>query len=444
MEKINLVELLKDCPEGMELDCAIFNHARLEKINSEEDREYPIRVNTLGGCTISLTKYGTYIDAPEAKCVIFPKGKTTWEGFQRPFKDGDIIAFDIEEDSQLFIFKEYIHNHDYAKGAKCYMMLDCDGEINFEGDYRVERFATEEEKERLFQAIKNNGYRWNAETKTLEKLPEFMIGDRIKHEENGNILNYKTINSMEKKNFCFGVHCRNASETMGTIDRPCDDLFRDGEKYSDLFNYFAEYLNAVEEGPHIQFKGDANNPYSGPNVDGFEEYLYHKQNGIFIQFEVENGKLKCWSWDDVPNDGYKYLEYSDFKSMIEQDIYKSDSTKEKIITSDIVDKYCNGSNINNDKTEDIATKSKPEVNFDILFDYGEMISIGGRFVRKSDISAIVREECDVDEDDEDDYERYFTVVILKNGTKLTFHDIDYEEFVAELDKYYRFKGDIFK
>lgn len=42
--------------------------------------------------------------------------------------------------------------------------------------------ATEEEKQELFQAIKENGYKWNAETKTLEKLiePKFKVGDRIK------------------------------------------------------------------------------------------------------------------------------------------------------------------------------------------------------------------------------------------------------------------------
>lgn len=32
------------------------------------------------------------------------------------------------------------------------------------------RFATEEEKQKLFDAIKVNGYKWNAETKTLEKI----------------------------------------------------------------------------------------------------------------------------------------------------------------------------------------------------------------------------------------------------------------------------------
>ena len=45
------------------------------------------------------------------------------------------------------------------------------------------RLATEEEKQKLFDAIKANGYKWNAKTKTLEKLvePKFKVGDRIKH-----------------------------------------------------------------------------------------------------------------------------------------------------------------------------------------------------------------------------------------------------------------------
>ena len=43
------------------------------------------------------------------------------------------------------------------------------------------RLATEEEKQKLFDAIKTNGYCWNAETKTLEKLPKFKVRDRIKY-----------------------------------------------------------------------------------------------------------------------------------------------------------------------------------------------------------------------------------------------------------------------
>jgi hypothetical protein len=48
------------------------------------------------------------------------------------------------------------------------------------------RFATEEEKQDLFQAINYSGYKWNTEAKTLEKLvkPTFKAGNKIKHKEN--------------------------------------------------------------------------------------------------------------------------------------------------------------------------------------------------------------------------------------------------------------------
>ena len=48
----------------------------------------------------------------------------------------------------------------------CYLK---DGDIL---SYQTVRFATEEEKQKLFQAIKDNRYKWNAETKTLKKLVE--------------------------------------------------------------------------------------------------------------------------------------------------------------------------------------------------------------------------------------------------------------------------------
>lgn len=242
---------------------------------------------------------------------------------------------------------------------------------------------------------------------------------------------------MNKKTFIFEVHCKNSTETRNVIDWPSEELFRykDHDHYEDLHNYFAAYLNNVENGPHTQFKADDNNPYSSPAVYEFEEYLYSKQNGIYIQFQVDKGKITDWAWEDEHYEQYKCLEYDNFMIMIEQDIYKSDSIK-KIVTSDLVDKYCNKSNTNNNKTENITTKSTPKVNFDILFDYGTLISIGDRFVRKSDISAFVSEK-------RDNSHSYSTVVVLKSGAKLTFRDIDYDDFVDELDKYYRFKGDIF-
>ena len=185
MEKINIAEILKDCPKGMELDCTMYEDVCFDYVGELNIIHCYVQHET-HKTSITLNQHGTPNSDIKSKCVIFPKGKTTWEGFQRPFKDGDIVAFDTEKGAQLFIFKKYIHNNDHAKCVKCYMMLDCGGEIDFESyGYYVERLATEEEKEKLFDAIKANGYKWNPETKTLEKLIEPIFKVRNKVREKG-------------------------------------------------------------------------------------------------------------------------------------------------------------------------------------------------------------------------------------------------------------------
>ena len=183
MEKINVAELLKDCHHGMELDCMIYEDVYFDYVDELNIIHCYIQYET-HKTSITFNQHGTPNSNIKSKCVIFPKGKTTWEGFQRPIEDGDIVAFDSKDGAYLFIFKEYIYDNNYAQ---CYMMLNCNGDIDFEsGCYFVERLATKEEKEKLFKAIKEHGYRWNEETKTLEELikPKFKVGDRIVHKKN--------------------------------------------------------------------------------------------------------------------------------------------------------------------------------------------------------------------------------------------------------------------
>ena len=91
--KINVAELLKDCPKGMELDCVMYDNVEFVEIVDSTD--YPIVIKTKSGFSTGLTKYGQNVTIDDAKCVIFPKGKTTWEGFipPRQFKDGDILSY---------------------------------------------------------------------------------------------------------------------------------------------------------------------------------------------------------------------------------------------------------------------------------------------------------------------------------------------------------------
>lgn len=186
MEKINIAELLKDCPDGMKLDCTMYNGLEFDRFDEYSNPNYPIvcRVkNEFGQYNFhTFTKYGGYSRESYSKCVIFPKGKTTWEGFVPPckFKDGDVVTNQSSMGTWIGIY----HKHDYIDETfSSYMSIRRDGKfcpnpICGHGYYET-RLATEEEKQKLFAAIKENGYKWNPKTKTLEKLPKFKVGDRI-------------------------------------------------------------------------------------------------------------------------------------------------------------------------------------------------------------------------------------------------------------------------
>lgn len=187
-KKINIAELLKDCPKGMELDCAIWNGVKFIELNRNSN--FPIVVRANNGYEFTLTKYGQVLNIDDAKCVIFPKGKTTWEGFQRPFKDGDVLSYQFKGYKNRTI---YIYMPHSRMNTTYYVALGGGDDSVFMVNYKeghalngyndTVRFATEEEKQKLFDAIKANGYKWDAETKTLEKLvePKFKVGDKIKY-----------------------------------------------------------------------------------------------------------------------------------------------------------------------------------------------------------------------------------------------------------------------
>lgn len=178
---VNVAELLKDCPQGMELDCTMFEDCTFLDVD-EKATNYVIRITTPCGIKF-LDKCGRYVADYKAKCVIFPKGKTTWDGFVPPsnFKDGDIVFYC----DTIAIFKEWGDATLFRTYVVEYLRCDSRIDVNvplFGKNVRKEiRFATEEEKKKFFKAIKDSGHLWDPETKTLEKLfkPKFKVGDYV-------------------------------------------------------------------------------------------------------------------------------------------------------------------------------------------------------------------------------------------------------------------------
>lgn len=185
MEKINVAKLLKGCPKGMELDCTMFEGVYFDHV--DDLRHNSIKCYVTNGnehFEIGLDEHGQYLSNHSAKCVIFPKGKISWEEFQRPFKDEDIVFTNTGEHDWISIFKRFsenmcctyidlcINDDDLITGTGCLCSIE---------EIKTQRLATEEEKAKLFEVIKYRGYKWNTETKSLEKLiePKFKVGDTI-------------------------------------------------------------------------------------------------------------------------------------------------------------------------------------------------------------------------------------------------------------------------
>lgn len=186
MGKINIAEILKDCQKGMELYSPILGKCRFDSVNETLGR---IIVNKAGD-KYTFTHDGRYLDFDDGECVLFPsKENRDWSTFQISFNRGDIIYTCCNSGHEyISIFNECINDiiHIFATISNYQKFCTSNPLCYFSIDVKVSRLATEEEKQKLFDAIKANGYKWNAETKTLEELivPKFKVGDRIRSKQN--------------------------------------------------------------------------------------------------------------------------------------------------------------------------------------------------------------------------------------------------------------------
>lgn len=188
---INIVEILKDCPNGTKLysplcgDCRlikIYNGLGFDVINDTDD-------------VFNFSYDGRY--HLNGECCIFPsKDQRDWNKFQIPFNDGDIVFYN----NTIAIFKGWGNETlfrtycvFYTSVNKSIFSFELDRPLFGKSVRKEIRHATDDEKQRLFDTIKENGYKWNSETNTLEKLviPLFKVGDRIKWNKTGN--NYEII-----------------------------------------------------------------------------------------------------------------------------------------------------------------------------------------------------------------------------------------------------------
>ena len=82
-KNLNLVEILKDCPEGTKLYSTICGEVKLSHI---ENDEYPIVVETMTGYLFRVAQDGRYFSCLDGECTLFPsKDQRDWSKFIAPW-----------------------------------------------------------------------------------------------------------------------------------------------------------------------------------------------------------------------------------------------------------------------------------------------------------------------------------------------------------------------
>lgn len=185
-KNLNLVEILKDCPQGTKLYSTIFGEVEFEKAHTTD---YPItfKYKDKDGCCLrsNVTKDGRFSFSVDGECTLFPaKDQRDWSKFkvEPEMIDGEIYYCSLFNK----INSIYIHRKTTGCKTEYYVKLELsdlglleNGIITTkEEDIKELRKATEEEMQQLLNTIKRDGYKWNEKKKELVKAePKF---DKIK------------------------------------------------------------------------------------------------------------------------------------------------------------------------------------------------------------------------------------------------------------------------
>lgn len=82
-ENLNLVEILKDCPQGTKLYSPIYGDVELVNVLQGEDVEYPIEIKLNNNLIETFTNGGRLLVDYDGECILFPsKYQRDWSKFK--------------------------------------------------------------------------------------------------------------------------------------------------------------------------------------------------------------------------------------------------------------------------------------------------------------------------------------------------------------------------
>lgn len=165
--KINIAEILKDCPKGMELYSPIYGQVELLKVDSNS--EYSIKTVTSIDRPASFTPYGRlYENYPSAECLLFASREMRdWTKF---FKRGDVV---YNKDGGLYAIFEGWVNDDYTEFNTTINYYESIASFGTEEACYTDRFVKASDEERavfIANAEKYYNGKYNPDTLRVEPV----------------------------------------------------------------------------------------------------------------------------------------------------------------------------------------------------------------------------------------------------------------------------------
>lgn len=176
---MNIAEILEYCPKDTKLYSLVNGEVTLRKIEDPECLQYPIEVITSNHKSDFYTKDGLY--TPFGECVLFPSiDQRDWNKFRIPVKKGDIMM--KYDGSCPFIAMGKLYSDispKYICGINSLGEFEkSSGSEGWTTEFYIP--ASEKAKKKLFDKMKEAGYRWNTNTLELEKIEsQFKEGDVV-------------------------------------------------------------------------------------------------------------------------------------------------------------------------------------------------------------------------------------------------------------------------
>lgn len=178
--KINIVEILKDKPQGIKLYSSACGKCKLEEVDDKSFKIsfYNSKFGFMNGGEVYLDKNGKLYN--DGECIIFPsKEMRDWEKFS--WKKGDVL---VSKDNVHIIFEKFEDDTYTRFKGKHYFWEECNVE-----DYNKEETkmltsvfekAADDVAQTYIKTIEERlGGKLNLETLEIEKQLEFKDGDIV-------------------------------------------------------------------------------------------------------------------------------------------------------------------------------------------------------------------------------------------------------------------------